>query len=274
MPELPEVETIARKLRRSIVGKRIVRVELSGLSLRKPIADGFAAGLPGRIVRKIHRRGKYLITELEPRGFCLMHLGMSGRICYGSACGEAVKHTHATIWFADGTQLQFRDPRRFGLLALYELERLAEIPELGNLGKDPLSASFDAAWLWSRLRAGRREIKSFLLDQREIAGIGNIYACEALFAARVHPERRCFTVKRHEAGRLVSAIRGVLRAAIRHRGTSFSDFIDSDGELGAHQEYLRVFQREGKRCVRCNSSNICRLHQGNRSSFYCARCQR
>ncbi|HYK87993.1 MAG TPA: zinc finger domain-containing protein, partial [Acidobacteriota bacterium] len=146
------------------------------------------------------------------------------------------------------------------------------IPELKDLGIDPLGRRFNAAWLWPLLKSSRTEVKSFLLDQRKIAGLGNIYVCEALYRAGIHPARRCFTVTHAQAGYLVNAIRRVLRLAIRNRGTSFSDFMDSDGQPGENQKFLRVFQKEGDRCGRCRS-RIQRVRQGNRSSFYCPGCQ-
>jgi formamidopyrimidine-DNA glycosylase len=272
MPEMPEVETIARKLRRTVVGKEIAGVYLSGLPLRRPVPKSFPAQLRGRTVRRIHRRGKYLIAEMEPRLFWLIHLGMTGRFSYLVPTREVETHTHATIRFSDATELRYRDPRRFGLLAAYEVSRLSQIPELKTLGKDPLGSGFDQDWLWTHLSRSRQEIKSFLLDQRRIAGLGNIYVCEALFHARIHPSRRCFTVTREEAGRLAVAVRKVLLSAIQRRGTSFSDFIDLNGEPGNNQNFLRVFQREGKRCRRCRAP-IERLRQGNRSSFLCPGCQ-
>jgi formamidopyrimidine-DNA glycosylase len=272
MPEMPEVETIARKLRRVLVGKCVADVHLSGLPLRKPIAETFASRLRGRVIRKIHRRGKYIILELEQGAFWLIHLGMTGRVLCSTAPVRPGKHTHAVVRFTDRTELQYSDHRRFGLLAAYEVSRLNLIPELHALGKDPLGRSFAAAWLRPRLQASRAEIKSFLLDQHNVAGLGNIYVCEALHQARILPTRRCNTLSPAEAGRLVRAVRGVLRGAIRNRGTSFSDFMDSDGEPGENQRFLAVFQREGEKCRRCRSQ-IRRVRQGNRSTFYCPRCQ-
>jgi len=272
MPELPEVETIARKLRPAIAGKRIAAVFLSGKALRRPVPADFAARLLNRTVRTIHRRGKYLIVEMRPHAFWLIHLGMSGRLSYMPGAAKRPRHTHATICFAGGGELQYFDPRRFGLMDVYELPRLEELPEVMQLGKDPLSSKIAAAWLWQELAHTRRDIKSFLLDQRRIAGVGNIYACEVLFRARVHPERRCNKLNRSDAAALARAIREVLQAAVDHRGTSFSDFRDSDGAPGEHQDFLQVFQREGEKCRRCLAV-IHRLRQGNRSTYYCPRCQ-
>ena len=269
---MPEVETIARKLGRKLIGKRISVVQLSGLSLRRPIARSFAAKLQGRTIRKISRRGKYLIVELEPKAFWLVHLGMSGRILYQMCAGAKAKHTHVTVQFSDSTELQYRDPRRFGLMDFYELEQLDQIPEIRSLGMDPLSSAFNGKWIGPHLEKSRQEIKSFLLDQRKIAGLGNIYVCEALFLAHIRPQRRCHTLTSREKGNLIEAIKRVLRDAIRRRGTSFSDFVDSDGNLGQNQKYLTVFQRDGEACLRCGTM-IRRILHGGRSSFYCPNCQ-
>jgi formamidopyrimidine-DNA glycosylase len=272
MPELPEVETIARKLRKSILGKRVTSVSLSGFPLRKPVERHFARRLEGLIIRRIHRRGKFLIFELTPRAFCIIHLGMSGRILFHPASAATMKHTHATIRFSDATELEYRDQRRFGWLALYEVPKLDCIPELRLLGVDPLGAQFTPEWLFGCLQASRRDIKSFLLDQQKIAGLGNIYVCESLFQAGIYPGRRCNSITGKETEELSRAICMVLRSALRHRGTSFSDFMDSNGDPGENQKYLCVYQRDGDLCRRCHSK-ILRLHQGGRSSFFCPRCQ-
>jgi formamidopyrimidine-DNA glycosylase len=272
MPELPEVETIVRKLRGLIVGKQIADVELSGIALRRPIPETLPGELRGRTVSRLLRRGKYMVAELEPRSFLVVHLGMSGRLFYDGAAMAREKHTHAVVRFADASELRYRDPRRFGLLAFYGVARMGEIPELRALGLEPLSARLTGEWLHAALRRSRQEIKSFLLDQRRLAGLGNIYVCEALYRAGIHPARRCHRVARDEAARLAVAVRDVIRAAIRNRGTTFSDFMDSDGEAGENQRFLRVFQREGEHCRRCRSV-VERLVQGNRSSFFCPVCQ-
>jgi formamidopyrimidine-DNA glycosylase len=273
MPELPEVETIARKLRRSITGKRIAEIRLSGKSLRRPVPAGLISTLQDRTIRIIHRRGKYLILEMEPRAFWLIHLGMSGRLLYASRPVVPQRHTHAAIRFAEGGELQFVDPRRFGLMDVYEVSGIDGVPEMQRLGRDPLDSVLNGGWLWPELAKSGRDLKAFLLDQHKIAGLGNIYVCEALFRARLHPARRCRTVGRKEAGALAKAICEILQKAVDHRGTSFSDFIDSDGELGSHQDFLRVFQREGEKCRRCRAT-IERIRQANRSTFYCPRCQK
>lgn len=273
MPEMPEIETLVRKLRKIVLGKRIKQVYVSGLPLRKPIEKQFASILEGRTIRKILRRGKFLVLELEPRAFWIMHLGMSGRVLHHSSSFAGTKHTHAIVRFTDLTELEYRDPRRFGLLSAYEVAQLSLVPEVSSLGRDPMSCGFHDVWLGPLLKSSRQAIKSFLLNQRRIAGIGNIYASEALFHARIHPARYCYTLDYEETRRLIRSIRHVLRNAVRHAGTSFSDFTDTDGNPGENQAYLAVFQREGKGCTRCGTP-IKRLLQGNRSSFFCSCCQK
>jgi formamidopyrimidine-DNA glycosylase len=272
MPEMPEVEILARKLRKSVIGKCVADVRLSGLPLRKPIPGTFASQLKGRTIRKIVRRGKYLILEMDPKAYWVIHLGMSGRVLYHSRASKATKHTHAVVRFVDSSELEYLDHRRFGLLAAYEVRRPGLIPEIQSLGMDPLHSGFNERWFSPLLRKSRQEIKSFLLDQRHVAGLGNIYVCEALFHARIHPARRCSTLNPEETSRLIGAVRKVLRRAIRHNGTTFSDYMDSDGNPGGNQKFLEVFQREGDVCHRCRVL-IERIRQGNRSSFYCPGCQ-
>lgn len=273
MPEMPEVETLARKLRKTVTGKTVDRVSLSGQSLRRPVPRGFAAKLRGRKIRRVLRRGKYLIIELEPRMFWLIHLGMSGRLFYHSRPFHRDKHTHAVVRFSDASALEYRDPRRFGYLGICDADRPDRIPEIQSIGKEPLSSGFNADWLHPVLRNSRQELKAFLLDQQKIAGLGNIYVCEALYLAGIHPSRRCHTLEPKEVVRLVDAIREVLRRAIRCGGTSFSDFIDLEGNPGKNQNYLNVFQREDENCVRCGNA-IRRMRQGNRSTFFCSLCQK
>jgi formamidopyrimidine-DNA glycosylase len=202
----------------------------------------------------------------------LIHLVMSGRVFYHSPAGPRAKHTQAVFRFSDFTELEYRDHRRFGLLAAYEVPRFSQIPELRSLGKDPLDADFSGEWLSTLLCKSRQEIKSFLLDQSKVAGLGNIYVCESLFLAGIHPSRRCFTITFEEAARLAISIRKVLQDAVRRHGTSFSDFRDSIGNPGDNQRHLMVFHREGKECIRCGAP-IRRMRQGNRSSYYCFYCQ-
>jgi len=273
MPEMPEIETIARKLRKTVLGKQIRGVRLSGQTLRRPVPGSFVRSLKGRTVRRIFRRGKYIVVELHPKIYWILHLGMSGRLLYHQSAFRRTTHTHAVIRFSDASSLEFRDPRRFGLLDICEVSHLHEIPAIRGLGEEPLGKRFDGHWLHTLIVNSHRELKSFLLDQKRVAGLGNIYVCEALFEAGLHPARRCRTLNADEAFRLARAIRSVLRRAVRMGGTSFSDFIDLEGNTGKNQMHLKVFQREGNACDRCGSS-ILRMRQGNRSTFFCAGCQR
>jgi formamidopyrimidine-DNA glycosylase len=272
MPELPEVETIACGLRALIPGKRIAEVHLSGKKLRKPIPGTFARKLQGRAISRIHRIGKYLILELDPHAYLLVHLGMSGRIFYPAGRAENAPHTHMRIRFSDATEMHYRDYRRFGLLAVYEVDDIRQIPELKLMGADPLSSEVNTEALWQKLHPCRQPVKSFLLDQKKIAGVGNIYACEAMFYAGIHPSRRCCTLTRAETDRLIRGIRKSLHAGLKHGGTTFSDFLGTDGAPGSNQNFLKVYQREERKCRRCGSF-IKRLRQGNRSTFYCPQCQ-
>jgi formamidopyrimidine-DNA glycosylase len=273
MPEMPEIETIARKLRKTVLGKQIKGVRLSGQSLRRPVPASFVRSLKGRTVRRVLRRGKYIVMELQPKIYWLLHLGMSGRLLYHESAFRRTPHTHAVIRFSDASSLEFRDPRRFGLLDVCEAARPREIPQIRDLGEEPLGKRFGGDRLHALIVRSRQELKAFLLDQKRVAGLGNIYVCEALFEAGLHPARRCHTLDAEEAFRLASAIRSVLRRAVRRGGTSFSDFIDLDGNTGKNQMHLKVFHREGHTCPRCGGS-VSRMRQGNRSTFFCAGCQR
>ena len=274
MPELPEVETVVRQLRATVLGRCIENVRLSGLPLRRPIDEALPGRLCGRKISAVSRRGKYIIVTLEPHAFLLIHLGMTGAVFFRKqeSDEEQSKHVHAIMRFADGTVLAYRDPRRFGLIAFYEIASMENIPEIAALGKDPLERDFTGRRLTAWLGNCRRDIKTFLLDQRFIAGLGNIYVCEALFLAGIHPERCCDGVRDEEAVRLAAAVRRVLRAAIKHNGTSFSDYRDAGGQRGDNQRFLKVFQREGEPCHRCGTE-IRRISQSGRSSFYCPSCQ-
>jgi formamidopyrimidine-DNA glycosylase len=272
MPEMPEVETLARQLRKTIIGKTVSEIYLSGSPLRRPIADTFARTLEGRTIKKIMRSGKYLVLAMDPKAYWLIHLGMSGRILYHAQKIDYHKHTHVVVRFGDATALEYRDPRRFGLMEAYEVQRFNLIPEIRALGIDPLAPDFKVQRFWPLLQRSSREIKSFLLDQRKLAGLGNIYVCESLFRAGIHPARFCFAVGFEETKHLIRAIKEILRTAIRNKGTTFSDFMHSDGGTGQNQRFLMVFQREGEKCFQCNTP-IRRIRQGNRSSFYCSHCQ-
>ena len=270
MPELPEVETIRRGLDRRLRGARIGRVEVYESRLRRPLDAAGIAVLHGRRIEHVGRRGKYLLFDVGD-GLCwLVHLGMSGRLVLGPPGRPRVPHEHVRVSFDPPAALVYADPRRFGLM---RVGQTGDLEELGFLGPEPLGEEFGAETLRKRLRASCREIKTALLDQRLVAGIGNIYANEILFRAGVRPTRRAFRLRGADYARLAEATRAVLGEAVERRGTSFSDYFDSDGIPGTYQEVLAVFDREGEPCRRCATPVKRRFH-GGRSSFYCPRCQR
>jgi formamidopyrimidine-DNA glycosylase len=274
MPELPEVESVARSLRPKLVGRRVLAVESSGLPLRRPIdLPRLKQACAGAHVEAVRRIGKYLLVELSSSSVLVAHLGMSGRLVFAPT-NEALKpHTHARFRLDGAIDLRFIDPRRFGVLQVYAASEAAASPELSVLGLDPLERAFTVDYLHEHLRSTRRDLKAFLLDQTRIAGLGNIYVSEALYHARLKPSRRAHRVTREQAVALHAAIRKVLELGIANRGTSFSDYVDAEGASGSNQDALSVYGREGAPCRRCKSL-IRRVVQGGRSTFYCRDCQK
>lgn len=270
MPELPEVETTRRGLVPLLCGARITAVVVRDRRLRWPIAPQLETLLPGRTIIRIHRRGKYLLLDLGD-GSLIIHLGMSGSLQMVAASTPPGPWDPFDILIAGGQCLRMRDPRRFGAL-LYS-EDLARHPLLRHLGPEPLESDFSGAHLHRRARGRRLAIRDFLLNGRIVAGIGNIYANEALFSAGIHPGRAAGRVSlaRYEA--LAAAIVAVLNRAIAVGGTTLKDFSGSDGRPGYFQQELQVYGRAGEPCVRCGTP-ILRLNQGARSGYYCPHCQR
>jgi formamidopyrimidine-DNA glycosylase len=274
MPELPEVEIVARTLRPRLVGRSVTAVETSGKKLRRPIDRAqLRRACLGARVEEVSRIGKYLTIGLSTGWTLLAHLGMTGRFLVVGAQAPRAPHTHAVFALDDGRELRFVDHRRFGVLRAYRADGLAASAELSILGPDPLEPDFTVEYLACELSSARRDLKSFLLDQTRIAGLGNIYVCEALHLAELPPRRRTHRVTPKAAARLHAAIQATLRAGIENRGTSFSDYVDADGLAGENQNTLHVYGREGEPCRRCGTL-IRRLVQGARSTFYCPRCQR
>jgi formamidopyrimidine-DNA glycosylase len=272
VPELPEVETIVRSLRPRLVGARIAAVETSGMALRmaRPLdATLLRRTCQGARIAAVRRRGKYILIETAPPAGVLVHLGMSGRLRLQPADDPREKHTHVVWTLDDARELRFVDPRRFGLVqAAGDLE---ELPELTLLGPDPL-AELDAPALAQALAASRAPLKVFLLDQRRIAGLGNIYVSEALFRAGLHPTTPARRA-RARAEALVEAIRATLEAGIANRGTTLRDYVDGEGGAGENQAALLVYGREGLGCRTCGTI-IRRRVDAARSTFFCPVCQR
>jgi formamidopyrimidine-DNA glycosylase len=291
MPELPEVETVRRGLEPVLVGNAFVRVEQRRPDLRFPLPKRFGMRLSGRTVEALDRRAKYLLARLDDGEVLVMHLGMTGRFSIDAngaqpsevarAQKPAPKHEHIVFHLGDGTAIRYSDVRRFGLMDLVRAESLEEHALFKGLGVEPLSEALTPQWLAARLKGKATSIKAALIDQKLIAGIGNIYACEALYRAGISPVRLAGTLatksgkptKKTEA--LVAAIKAVLEDAIRAGGSSLRDYAQADGSLGRFQHRFKTYGREGKPCARkgCGGT-VRRIVQGGRSTFYCPTCQR
>ena len=275
MPELPEVETVRRGLALKMSGRRILQAELRRPDLRRPFPPALAERLDGAQIGALGRRGKYILIELDADGVLLLHLGMSGRVTVGNAALPAAPHDHMVLTLDDDTVIRFNDPRRFGLIDYVRRGEAARHPLLARLGPEPLEASFDGAYLASKLAGKLTPIKAALLDQRIVAGLGNIYVCEALYRAGLSPKRLAASIGRRRADRLAAAIKSVLTEAIAAGGSSVRDYVQADGELGYFQHHWAVYGREGEPCPGCNcAEGVRRIAQSGRSTFYCAKRQR
>jgi formamidopyrimidine-DNA glycosylase len=270
MPELPEVETVRRSLERLIVGQTIATVEVREPRLRRPLASDFAAALASRAICQVGRRGKYLQVSLDNGQVWLIHLGMTGQLVVGHPDAIPRPHDHIMIVLGNGQCLRYNDTRRFGLMAVGSEEQVAAWT---GLGVEPLSPAFSPHYLWSKTQRTQRTIKDVLMDQRVVAGIGNIYASELLFRARVRPACVAAALNRQAIERIVKSAKVVLREAIRHRGSSISDYLDGEGQPGSFQVRFRVYDREGESCRVCTTP-IRREVRGGRSAFFCPTCQR
>jgi len=268
MPELPEVETIKRDLEKKILQYRFRRVEvIDPFILRTPTAQ-FIQAFNDQSVRAVSRRGKALIIELSSGKFLIVQLMMTGQLVVD---GVPDKHTHVIFHFIGDRTLLYNDQRKFGQLRM--VNQLAEVKHFQLLGPEPFDQSFDAAYLFEHTRHSKRPVKTLLLDHTFVAGIGNIYACEILFRAKVSPTRLAGRLSLAQAKDIHHQIVEVLREAIAHRGSSMRNYRDASGQEGAFKKLIRVYAREGEPCVRCKSS-IKRITQAGRSTFYCAKCQK
>lgn len=295
MPELPEVETVRRGLEPLMRGHVFAEVETRRADLRFPFPEHFAARLKGAKVRGLGRRAKYLVAGLSTQETLVMHLGMTGRFSVNRK-GEAeahqigdyehhhpgdLKHAHAVFRMSGGTTITYSDPRRFGYMLLIPDAELADHPLFHGLGVEPLGDGLTPEYVAARAAGGRRDLKAFLMDQRVIAGLGNIYVCEALFRARLKPSRSAATLAKKNGGptahtsALVHAIRSVLNDAIAAGGSTLRDYRQADGSNGGFQDAFFVYGREGAPCLRPGCRGIVKrsVHAG-RSTFYCSVCQR
>ncbi len=275
MPELPEVETVRRGLALKMTGRTIVQADLRRQDLRRPFPPMLARTLTGAAIGKLRRRGKYLLIELDDNGTLLLHLGMSGRITTGDAPTPHAPHDHVILTLDDGTVVRFNDARRFGLLDFMRRGEEAAHPLLAGMGPEPLEPGFDSAYLTEALAGKMTPIKAALLDQRIVAGLGNIYVCEALYRAGLSPRRLAGTVAGARADKLVAAIKSVLAEAIEAGGSSLRDYVQANGELGYFQHRWAVYGKEGKPCPGCTcAEGVRRIAQAGRSTFFCAKRQR
>jgi formamidopyrimidine-DNA glycosylase len=271
VPELPEVETTRRGLTPHARKRRILALTVYEPRLRWRVPRTLPARLAGRRIEQVGRRAKYLLLRLED-GTLLLHLGMSGNLRAVPAGTPRRKHDHFDLVLDSGVTLRFNDPRRFGSL-LYTGTDWQQHPLLRDLAPEPFARAFDADYLWRITRGRRVALKQLVMNSRLVVGVGNIYASEALFRARLRPQRRAATLTRAECARLVRAVRTVLRLAIRAGGTTLRDYLGTDGEPGYFRQRLYVYERAGRPCRRCGT-RVRALTQGQRSTYYCPQCQR
>lgn len=286
MPELPEVETVRRTLRPHVLGLSLTGVDVHDGRLRTPVvARSLRHMLKERQIVDIRRRAKYLLVDLRSAdskaendsqqcdAVLLLHLGMSGKVGLVEAEVPLKKHDHVVLHLSDGRQLRFNDPRRFGRIEAFAAREEAGHVLLRDLGPEPLGPSVDADEFHRISRGSKRPVKTFIMDAKRIVGVGNIYACEALFRAGIHPSTPVGRLSTPRWRGLVSAIRETLTAAIEQGGTTLRDFRNISGEAGYFAVELQVYGRQGEPCVRCKKP-VRQLRQGGRSTFYCASCQR
>ena len=283
MPDLPEVETVRRGLEPAMVGKRIALADVRRPNLRWPFPDGMADRLTGARIERLRRRSKYILGDLDTGETLLIHLGMSGRMTVsGDPLGQfthehpqAVQHDHVVLDMDNGARITFNDPRRFGAMDLIETAGLAAHKLLRVLGPEPLGNDFHEDHLIAAFKNKNSPVKSALLDQGIIAGLGNIYVCEALFRAQISPIQKAAQIAPERVAGLVPIIRQVLEDAIKAGGSSLKDFRQASGELGYFQHSFDVYGREGEACRRAGcGGEVARITQSGRSTFYCDKCQR
>ena len=283
MPELPEVETVLRGISPILEGNQIDYAQVNRPDLRRPFPNNLAKRLKNRKINFLHRRSKYILIDLSEGETLIMHLGMSGRIMISQKVAGTFhhntphiqKHDHFILHLKDNHQLTFNDPRRFGVIDLLRTETLEVSSMLSQIGPEPLSNRFNEAYFVSTMRKKKTNIKSALLDQRVVAGLGNIYVCEALFRAGISPKRQALHISNKKLSSLVPIVKEILLEAISSGGSSLRDFRNASGDLGYFQHSFDVYGREDQDCYNTEcDSKIKRITQAGRSSFYCSNCQR
>lgn len=271
MPELPEVETTLRGIKRELIGQKVMAVIIRQPRLRFPIPSEIEKELKGQVVENIERRAKYLLFKFKT-GTLILHLGMSGRLCVLQDPPPPQKHDHVDIHFANHFTLRLTDPRRFGAL-LFTSSLAEKHPFLINLGPEPLTDQFDGDYLFNRSRGRKLTVKSYLMDGRIVVGVGNIYAAEALFLAKINPQKPAGKITRVKYQTLAKVIKSVLQSAIQQGGTTLKDFKKPSGQPGYFRIALQVYGRAGKPCTRCKSK-LTSIRIGQRNTVYCPRCQK
>lgn len=278
MPELPEVEAVRSSLEPLICGQKIVKVTVSHEGVIAPqTTAAFCHALENSVIRAVRRRGKYLLISMGRAGqkddILLVHLRMTGQLICEGPEQPMKKHTHVIIMLGNGKELRFTDVRRFGKMIIFPGGDVSAAHGLAALGPEPLSDDFSPSYFYQKLKPKKVKIKGALLDQTIVAGLGNIYADEVLFAAKILPTRSCSTLSQKEVQRLCQCIKKILAEAVLHKGTTFRDYVDGEGKKGSHQEFLRVYQREGEPCQVCGRT-IQRVKIAGRSSHFCPHCQK
>lgn len=274
MPELPEAETIGQALKRALIGRRITEVRVFSPAMREPLPPLLDAELPGRRFVDVRRRARYVIAELDDGRALLMHFGMSGVVRVEPVDVPKRKHEHLFLVLDDGRAFRFECTRRFSVCKLCRLPEPGGVPaELDGIGVEPLTEAFDGEYLFRLSRNRRGAVKCFLMDNAVVAGIGNIYAAEALFAAGIDPRREAGSLSREECRRLVAGAKRILARAIELGGSSIADFLNVDGSEGKFAQELRIYGRSGEPCLQCGAPVEC-VRLGGRSSCFCPHCQK
>ncbi|OYX46582.1 MAG: DNA-formamidopyrimidine glycosylase [Alphaproteobacteria bacterium 32-64-14] len=281
MPELPEVETVRRGLAPAMEGKRILRVETRRKDLRFPFPANFNQRIEGAKLTHMGRRAKYLVGDLSNGEALIMHLGMTGRFTvsgkkpgdFHHAAGDDEKHDHVVFEMQGGARVVFNDARRFGFMDLWPSDNLEAYAPFAGMGPEPISNEFSGAYLREAFAGKKTPVKSALLDQNVVAGLGNIYVCEALFRSGISPKKLAGSIRRDKLELLAVEVRKVIEEAIKAGGSTISDYKSTGGELGYFQHSFRIYDREGEPCLAC-AKPVKRVVQAGRSTFYCAACQK
>lgn len=273
MPELPEVETVCAGLRSTILNKKITNAENLRPNLRIPFPVNFSQQLRGKTVSSVERRAKYIIITLDDETVVIAHLGMSGKmIVYNNLQNERKKHDHAVFQFENGMEMVFNDARRFGLITFSDTANLNKHELIVNLGLEPLEENFGGESLYKILQKKSTPIKTTIMDASLVVGVGNIYACEALFRSKINPEKKSNTLTEKQCDLLAENIKIILSEAIKSGGSTLRDYVRSSGDSGYFQHSFKVYGRAGDDCYVC-SNKIKRMKQSGRSTFYCDVCQ-